>query len=440
MRTPELLAPAGGWEQLQYAIRFGADAVYLATDRFGMRQRAENFPLDEVPRAVAYAHKYGVRVHVTCNTLMHEADFETLPGYLRALKEAGADAVLVSDLGALEQAREVAPQLEIHVSTQASVSNARAALSWYRLGAKRIVCAREMSLEAIRRMREQLPRELELECFVHGSMCMAVSGRCLISDFMTGRSATNGHCSQPCRWNYSLVEENRPGQYFPIEQDENGSYIMNAHDLNMLAHLDDLVRAGVDSVKIEGRNKKAFYVATVVNAYRQVLDGADPALLAGELEAVSHRPYDTGFYYGPAHQAVSSDAYLRYYDWAADVLSCRVLEAQAAARAAGAADAAQAAGAPLFEAEVLCRNRFEEGDELEVLSPRSPVRRFTVSRIRLVVPPDPDLPGIEFPERPVCIANRAMDRYRIHAPFELREHDILRIARPGRTTERRDRL
>jgi putative protease len=403
MRKPELLAPAGGWEQLEYAIRFGADAVYLAADKFGMRQRACNFLLEDIPRAVDYAHERGAAVHITCNIQMHEADLTDLPAYLQAIDAAGADAVLVSDLGALRLARENAPHMAIHVSTQASVSNAQSALVWHELGASRIVCAREMSLESIASMRRALPAEVELEAFVHGAMCMAISGRCLISDYLTGRSAVSGHCTQPCRWSYALQEEKRPGEFFPVEEDARGSYIMNAKDLNMLAHLDDLRAAGIDSVKIEGRNKKAFYVATVVNAYRQVLDGADPAEFAAELQTVSHRPYSTGFYYGPAHQTPESDAYIRAYDWVAEVLAC------------------EPAGDG-FCAEVLCRNRFEEGAELEVLSPRRPIRSFCAAHLRFL----PE--GGGRPE-PVAAANRAMDLYRIDVPFPLEERDILRTRR-----------
>jgi len=403
MRKPELLAPAGGWEQLEYAIRFGADAVYLAADKFGLRQRACNFPLDDIPRVVAYAHERDVAVHVTCNIQMHDADLADLPVYLQAIDAAGADAVLVSDLGALRMARRYAPHTAIHVSTQASVSNVQSALVWHELGASRIVCAREMSLEDIASMRRALPVEVELEAFAQGAMCMAISGRCLISDYLTGRSAVSGHCTQPCRWGYALQEEKRPGEFFPVEEDSHGSYIMNAKDLNMLVHLDDMRAAGIDSIKIEGRNKKAFYVATVVNAYRQVLDGADSAEFAAELQTVSHRPYSTGFYYGSAHQTPESDAYIRAYDWVGEVLACHP------------------AGAG-FCAEVLCRNRFEEGSELEVLSPHCPVRSLEAANLRF-------LPEGSDRSEAVDVANRAMDRYCIDVPFFLEEHDILRARR-----------
>ena len=273
-RTPELLAPAGGLAQLEAALRFGADAVYLAADRFGLRQRAANFALDDVPAAAARAHDAGAKAYATLNALMDADDLKALPAYLEALAAAGVDAFIVSDLGALRLAQRHAPNVELHVSTQASVCNAEAARVWHELGASRVVCAREMSVEDIARLRAGAPRELELEAFVHGAMCMAVSGRCLISAALTGRSGNKGHCTQPCRWSYALVEEQRPGEFFPVEEDVRGTYVMNAQDLNMLAHLDDLAAAGIDSFKIEGRNKKAFYVASVVRAYRLALDRA----------------------------------------------------------------------------------------------------------------------------------------------------------------------
>ena len=417
-KNMELLAPAGGWEQLQFAIRFGADAVYLATDKFGMRARADNFQLEEMPKVVAYAHDRGVKVHVTVNTQMYEHDLEDLAKTMEAHGQAGVDAFILGDLGALALAKEHAPQVDIHVSTQASISNTQAALTWYNLGAKRIVCAREMSLADIAAMRAALPADLEIEAFAHGSMCMAVSGRCLISDYMTGRSGVAGNCAQPCRWKYALVEETRPGQFFPVDEDERGSYIMNAKDLCMLEHLDELREAGIDSIKIEGRNKKAFYVATVVNAYRQVLDGADPAAFMDELDTVSHRPYGTGFYFGPAHQTPEDDRYVRHYQWCFEALDSGMLTDSSAT------------GESSYVVTGLCRNKFEEGDTLEVLSPHQPVRTVTVQNLRYVGV-DPDHPGFPpaadvFPG-PVAAANRTMELYSFTIPFEASEHDIFRL-------------
>ena len=370
----ELLAPAGGMEQLRAAVQFGADAVYLAADRFGMRARAANFRLDEIPAAVAFAHDHGVKVHVTCNILMHPDDIDELPAFFRALDTAGVDAFIIGDLGAFAVAGEVAPRVERHVSTQASVANAAAARVWHSLGASRVVCAREMSLADIARLRQDAPPDLEIEAFAHGAMCMAVSGRCLISSYLTGRSGNKGHCTQPCRWSYQLgtaafeefappeaptgfllEEEKRPGEFFPIEEDDRGTFIMNAKDMNMLAHLRELARVGVDSIKIEGRNKKAFYVASVVGAYRRVLDGEPPAAVADELLAVSHRPYGTGFYFSEAEQAPAYDGYEQETMHVADVAACR--------------------DGFLY---VLCRNRFAEGDELEILAPHEPSRPLIV--------------------------------------------------------------
>lgn len=433
MKKPELLAPAGGMDQLAFAIHFGADAVYLACDRFGLRQRAANFTLADMPGAVAYAHERGVQVHVTLNASMTGDDVETLPAYLEALAEAGADAFIMSDLGAIRLAKRYAPNVAVHISTQASCMNAEAALLWHELGAKRIVCAREMSIEDIAAMRDKLPDDLELEAFVHGAMCMAVSGRCLISDHVNGRSANKGHCTQPCRWTYALVEESRPDERFSIEEDDRGSFILSSKDLNMLHHLDDLARAGIDSIKIEGRVKKAYYVATVVNAYRQVLDGADPVAFDRDLDAVSHRPYSTGFFYGPAEQAPQGPEYAQTHVLAGTVEAC-------AARSDG-----------LYDVRIDLRNRFFEGDALEVLSPGQPVRTLHAAELRRVVEPREEGPaagggpaarcatGERFGEphvlnagetvEPASVADRATERYLLACPFPLAPMDILRIER-----------
>ena len=381
-------------EQLAYAIHFGADAVYLACDKYGLRTRASNFSLEELPRAVAYAHEHGVKVHVTCNIYAHDKDLVDLPAYARAIRDAGVDAVIVSDLGVLATIRAHAPELEIHVSTQASISNAAAALAWYQLGARRVVCAREMSLVEIAALKRELPADMQLEVFVHGAMCMAISGRCLISDHLVGRAANQGNCVQPCRWRYDLVEESRPDERFGIEEDAQGTYIMNSKDLNMLAYLDELVAAGVDSIKIEGRVKKAFYVATVVNAYRHVLDGESAELWAAELEKISHRPYSTGFYFGEAEQTDDADTYVQLNDWVGEVRACELLDAAggvvdgvvgeldgtAEACAAGEheAAAADAAGGQHYRVIVRCRNRFREGEVLELLSPDLPVKEIEI--------------------------------------------------------------
>ncbi len=403
MKKPELLAPAGGMEQLAYALYFGADAIYLACDKFGLRQRAQNFSLEELPGAVKLAHEWNARVFVTCNAYAHDKDLEELPAYARALEEAGVDAVIVSDLGVLSIIKQYAPSVALHISTQASVSNVEAAKVLYGLGARRIVCAREMSLEEIAQLKRSIPEDMEVEVFVHGAMCMAISGRCLISDYLTGRSANQGHCVQPCRWEYVLEETSRPGQYFPIEEDESGTYLMNSKDLNMLEHLDKLIEAGIDSIKIEGRVKKAFYVATVVNAYRHVLDGENPELWVSELETISHRPYSTGFFFGEAEQSCSADIYTQLYDWVGEVKT-------SAPRNDG-----------RFDVEVYCRNRFYLGDTLEVLSPYASLFSLTVEGLCEVFADDVHVP---------CeIANKAMGVYSIISDTELHPHDILRVMR-----------
>ena len=459
----ELLAPAGGMEQLRAAVAFGADAVYLAAERFGMRARAANFRMDEIPAAVAFAHDHGVKVHVTCNILMHPDDIDGLPPFFRALDAAGVDAFIIGDVGAFAVAGEVAPRVERHVSTQASVANATAARVWHSLGASRVVCAREMSLADIARLRQDAPPDLEIEAFAHGAMCMAVSGRCLISSYLTGRSGNKGHCTQPCRWSYQLgaaspaatrpdepaggdlgrpspasvvelpqsenaigiqgglksaptefaagrpvefllEEEKRPGEFFPIEEDDRGTFIMNAKDLNMLAHLQALADAGVESIKIEGRNKKAFYVATVVGAYRRVLDGEPPDEVADELLAVSHRPYGTGFYFSEAEQAPAYDGYEQETMHIADVV----------------------AGDP-HHLYLLCRNRFAEGDELEVLAPHEPSRRLIVRDLHWLNTFGPDNHDEDAPAtveealtrattadwEAAAVANRSCNLYRI---------------------------
>lgn len=420
----ELLAPAGGMEQLRAAVAFGADAVYLAAERFGMRARAANFRMDEIPAAVAFAHEHGVKVHVTCNILMHPDDIDGLPAFFRALDAAGVDAFIIGDLGAFAVAGEVSPRVERHVSTQASVANAAAARVWHSLGASRVVCAREMSLADIARLRQEAPPDLEIEAFAHGAMCMAVSGRCLISSYLTGRSGNKGHCTQPCRWSYQLEEEKRPGELFPIEEDDRGTFIMNAKDLNMLAHLRALADAGVDSIKIEGRNKKAFYVATVVGAYRRVLDGEPPEAVADELLAVSHRPYGTGFYFSEAEQATAYDGYEQETMHVADVVASSPCHPERSAQREVEVEGFPDDPQYLY---LLCRNRFAEGDELETLAPHEPSRRLIVRDLHWLNTFGPDNHDEDAPAtveealsratatdwEPAAAANRSCNLYRI---------------------------
>lgn len=395
----ELLAPAGGMEQLRYALHFGADAVYLAGDSFGMRARAENFPGVELASAVALAHSHGKRVYIAANTLVHQGDIGAFREHLALLEEIGADAAIVSDLAAIPILHEVAPHVDIHISTQASVVNAESARIYHELGAKRVVLARELSLAEITQIRDEAPRGLELEVFVHGAMCIAYSGRCLISSYLVGRDANRGNCTQPCRWKWSLQEETRPDEHFPIEEDGRHSFILSSADLNMLSHLDDLRDAGIDSLKIEGRVKGAYYVATVTNAYRQVLDGAHAEDFLPELETVSHRPYHTGFFYGTPSQSYEGHEYSQTCDLVGTVENCLP-------RADGG-----------FDVTLMLRNRFYDQDLLEVLSPGFEIRTFAVADLE-------DEDGL-----PCAVANRNAHRYRFTCPFRLEKLDIIRKRR-----------
>lgn len=319
---PELLAPAGDMECLCAALDFGADAVYLAGQMFGMRTAPSNFTREELQTAVALAHARGVRVYITCNTVPRNKEIDLLPDYLAFLQAAGVDALIVTDLGVIDLAKRYAPKVELHVSTQAGITNYAAANAFYQLGAKRVVLARETTMEEIAEIRAKTPKDLEIEAFVHGAMCMSFSGRCLLSNYMAGRDANRGACAQPCRWKYALVEEKRPGQYMPIYQEGEGSYILNSKDMCMVRHLPELLRAGVTSLKIEGRAKSSYYVAVTTNAYRWALDELEQhpdtpvsPWIVEELDKISHRPYSTGFYLGgePGQETVQG-GYVRNYE------------------------------------------------------------------------------------------------------------------------------
>lgn len=318
----EVLSPAGDFERLRAAVHYGADAVYLAGKQFGMRASQANFDEQELKEAVAFCHARDVRVYLTVNILPRNSEIEALPAYLKTAQAAGVDAVIVSDLGTLGVVKRTAPELEIHISTQNGIVNYETANMLYALGAKRVVLARELSLLEIAEIRRKTPPELEIEVFVHGAMCMSFSGRCVLSNYLTGRDANRGECAQPCRWGYYLMEEKRPGLYFPVFEDEKGSYILNAKDLCMLDYIDKLAEAGVTSLKIEGRAKSSYYVAVVTNAYRIAVDDylRDPSgftlqpWLRDEVEKVSHRQYSTGFYFDTPTQYYENGGYIREYD------------------------------------------------------------------------------------------------------------------------------
>lgn len=369
MNQLELLAPAGDLERLRTALRFGANAVYVGGPQMQLRAGSVGFSMDDLAEAVREAHALNRRLYVTVNAFASNSEIDALGDYAQALKALGADAVIVSDLGAIAAIRRAAPDLDVHVSTQANCLNYAAAQVYADLGATRVVLGREMSLTEIAELRAKTPASLELEAFVHGAMCMAYSGRCMISAYLAGRSANRGACAQSCRWTYHLMEEKRPGQFFPVEEDDRGTTILSSLDLCCIDFLDQIAAAGVTSFKIEGRMKSPYYVATVVNAYRKRLDAlktgnADDmqlALLRRELNAASHRPYSSGFYFGELkHHAPDEGAYLQ---------NCTFV---------GVVRERLSGGRILFE----CRNRIREGDRVELLSPDSLGLSFVAGNIR----------------------------------------------------------
>lgn len=324
MKLPELLAPAGNLEKLKIAVLYGADAVYLGGEAYGLREKAGNFSLEDLEKGLEFAHKRGVKVYVTVNIIPHNDDLEGIPEYIKKLDSLGVDAVIVADPGIFSIAREVAAELEVHISTQANNTNWRSAKFWKEQGAKRVIMARELSLTEIKEIRDKV--DISLEAFVHGAMCISYSGRCLLSNYMIDRDANRGSCAHSCRWQYSLMEEKRPGEYYPIEEDQRGTHIFNSKDLSMIEHLPRLIATGLDSLKLEGRMKSLHYVATVTNTYRHVLDefaneGEDYQFdekWLHELEKISHRHYTTGFYFDKpsgSEQNYDSSGYSRDYDF-----------------------------------------------------------------------------------------------------------------------------
>ena len=366
MRNIELLSPAGDFERLKYAVNFGADAVYVGGSSFGMRSNPSNFNEEELVKAVDFVHKNGKKLYLTCNTLPRNNEFERLPEFISNAAKAGVDALIIADMGVLSLAKKYAPDTDIHISTQAGVVNYQAANAYYDMGAKRIVTARELSLDEIKTIRDKTNPDLEIEVFVHGAMCMSFSGRCILSDYMIGRDANRGDCAQPCRWKYHLVEEKRPGEFFPINEEDDGTYIFNSRDLCMIEHIPELVNAGIDSFKIEGRAKSEYYTAIVTYAYRAAIDEylknpSDdfvlPAWIKEEIDKLSHREYTTGFNFGPIQKGQVQDygGYKRNWDVCAACKSTengRIIVSQ--------------------------RNRFFEGDELEIVEPFKKPIKLTV--------------------------------------------------------------
>ncbi len=357
-RKPELLCPAKDLEVLKTAVNFGADAVYIGGEAYGLRAKARNFSPDEMAEGIAYAHAHGARVHVTANILAHNADLAGAAAYFAELEELRPDAVLVADPGMFDLAREHCPDVEIHISTQANNTNAGTFRFWHRLGAKRVVCARELSLAEIRQIRAEIPEDLEVEAFVHGAMCISYSGRCLLSSYFTGRDANRGACTHPCRWKYAVMEESRPGEYIPVEENERGTFLFNSRDLCMIEHIPDLCGAGISSLKIEGRMKTALYVATVARTYRKAIDDfyesrerylANMDWYRKEIRKCTYRRFTTGFYYGrPGAESMvyDSNTYVNESVWlgiAEEIRDGRVRFTQ--------------------------RNKFSVGEEIEIMKP-----------------------------------------------------------------------
>ena len=370
MIKPEILSPAGDRERLEAALMFGADAVYLGSDAFTMRAAPQNFPAEALTDAVGLCHKKGVKVYLTVNTLPRNNEIETLPSYLQRWEACGVDAFIVADVGVLGMCRKYAPGVNVHISTQAGVVNYVTANEFYNMGASRIVTARELSLDEIAEIRAKTPKELEIECFVHGAMCVSFSGRCLLSNYLINRDANRGQCAQPCRWEYAIMEKNREGQYFPIDDSKDGTYILNSKDMCMIEHIPELIKAGVSSFKIEGRAKSAYYAAVITNAYRCAVDAylenpsdnfKTPQWIVDECYKVSYRDYCTGFYFGaPSENAQISfeGGYIRHFDVVAAVTDCR--------------------DGYIFAEQ---RNKFSEGDILDALEPGKEPVEFTANEL-----------------------------------------------------------
>ena len=398
-KKPELLAPAGDMEKLRMAVLYGADAVYLAGTTFGMRAFTGNFTSEELPKAVKFAHDHGVKVHVTVNTMPRNGDADNLPAHLERLNDAGVDALIMADMGVFAAAGKYAPRCQRHISTQASIANYACATAWHELGADRVILARELSLREIREIRERTPKTLEIEAFVHGAMCVSYSGRCLLSNYMTGRDSNRGACAQPCRYQYALMEEKRPGEYFPVFEDEQGTYIMNSRDMCMIDHVDDLVDVGLDSLKIEGRAKSAYYAAIVTGAYRHVIDDVcagrevDP-IWADEVNHVSHRHYATGFYYGAPGQYYANSRYIREWQVVAIITDCD----------------------ENGMATLSLRNKFRAGDEVEIVGPDC--KPFTLT---VPVMQDEEGNALNEPRNPQMV-------FRMQLPYKVPAWSIVRHA------------
>ena len=368
MKKPELLAPAGSLIKLKYALTYGADAVYIGGESFSLREAAENFTMSEIKEGIEFAHNLGKKVYITANIIPHNKDLNGFCEYVKEVYEMGADAIIVSDLGLFDLVKSVAPDFEVHISTQANNTNYASANMWYKLGAKRVILARELSLEEIKEIRDNIPEDMDIECFVHGAMCISYSGRCLMSNYLTNRDSNMGACSHPCRWKYYLMEEKRPGEYFPVFENERGTFIYNSKDLCMIEHIPELVKAGISSFKIEGRVKSEYYVATITKAYRDAIDACFNGeeyneKIGTELTKVSHREYTKGFFFGKPdanQQLYTTNSYVRDFDLV------------------GVVDGYDDDKKMLV---VTQRNKFFKGDELEILIPGEKFKTLKVEKM-----------------------------------------------------------
>lgn len=371
MKRPELLIPASSLEVLKIAVVFGADAVYIGGEVFSLRAKAKNFSIEEMKEGIAFAHEYGTKVYVTANILAHNADLEEVRTYFEELKEVLPDALIISDAGVFSIAKEVCPQIEIHISTQANNTNYATYLFWHKLGAKRIVCARELSLEEITEIRRQIPKELEIEAFIHGAMCIAYSGRCLLSNYLVGRDANQGACTHPCRWKYSVVEEKRPEESMPVYENERGTYIFNSKDLCMIEYIPELFQAGIDSLKIEGRMKTALYVATVARTYRKAIDDymespekykENMPWYLEQISGCTYRKFTTGFFFGKPSceaQIYDNNTYVTEYIYL------------------GIAEQSEKEGF----CQIHQRNKFSVGEQIEIMKPNGENIKAVVRQI-----------------------------------------------------------
>lgn len=404
MQKVELLAPAGSLAKLKYALVYGADAVYIGGEEFSLRVAAKNFTKEEIKEGIEFAHNIGKKVYITANIIPHNKDIKEFPEFVKEVYQMGADAIIISDPGMFKIAREVAPNLDVHISTQANNTNYQSATFWHSLGATRVILARELSFDEIKEIRDNIPKDLEIECFVHGAMCISYSGRCLLSNYMAQRDANMGACAHPCRWKYALVEEKRPGEYMPVFENERGTYIYNSKDLCMIEYIPQIIESGITSLKVEGRVKNELYVATVIKAYRKEIDAyyedkenykINPENLS-ELEKISYRGYTTGFFENrPAgtEQVYDRSTYIQDYQTTAVVKEynkeekCVILEQ---------------------------RNRFFAGDEIEFLMPKSENRKFTIDKMY-------DIDGNE-----ILVAPHPQMLVKIYVDFDVEDYSIIR--------------